>query len=135
MVDQEKIEIDLVSPEKQVFSKMADMVIISGTEGDFGVLPGHAPIVSSIRPGTLEIQDANNIEILFIAGGIVDVLSNKVSVLASEVYSKEDIQVDECESKIGEFNSEMQNMTSDEEKEKSQNEIDKYQAMINFKNS
>ena len=135
MVDQEKIEIDLVSPEKQVFSKMADMVIISGTEGDFGVLPGHAPIVSSIRPGTLEIQDANNIEILFIAGGIVEVLSNKVSVLASEVYSKEDIQVDECESKIGEFNSEMQNMTSDEEKEKSQNEIDKYQAMINFKNS
>jgi len=135
MVDQEKIEIDLVSPEKQVFSKMADMVIISGTEGDCGVLPGHAPIVSSIRPGTLEIQDANNIEILFIAGGIVEVLSNKVSVLASEVYSKEDIQVDECESKIGEFNSEMQNMTSDEEKEKSQNEIDKYQAMINFKNS
>ena len=61
-----------MSPEKQVkFSKMADMVIISGTEGDFGVLPGHAPIVSSIRPGTLEIQDANNIEILFIAGGIV----------------------------------------------------------------
>ena len=135
MVDQEKIEIDLVSPEKQVFSKMADMVIISGTEGDFGVLPGHAPIVSSIRPGTLEIQDANKIEILFIAGGIVEVLSNKVSVLASEVYSKEDIQVDECESKIGEFTSEMQNMTSDEEKEKSQNEIDKYQAMINFKNS
>ena len=80
MVDQEKIEIDLVSPEKQVFSKMADMVIISGTEGDFGVLPGHAPIVSSIRPGTLEIQDANNIEILFIAGCIVEVLSNKVYV-------------------------------------------------------
>ena len=135
MVDQEKIEIDLVSPEKQVFSKMADMVIISGTEGDFGVLPGHAPIVSSIRPGTLEIQDANNNEILFIAGGIVEVLSNKGSVLASEVYSKEDIQVEECESKIGEFTSEMQNMTSDEEKEKRQNEIDKYQAMINFKNS
>ena len=43
--------------------------------------------------------------------------------------------MDECESKIGEFTSEMQNMTSDEEKEKRQNEIDKYQAMINFKNS
>ena len=66
MADQEKIEIDLVSPEKQVFSKVADMVIVSGTEGDFGVLPGHAPIVSSIRPGALEIQDSNNTERFFL---------------------------------------------------------------------
>ena len=68
MADQEKIEIDLVSPEKQVFSKVADMVIVSGTEGDFGVLPGHAPIVSSIRPGALEIQDSNNTERFFWLG-------------------------------------------------------------------
>ena len=89
MADQEKIEIDLVSPEKQVFSKVADMVIVSGTEGDFGVLPyGHAPIVSSIRPGTLEIQDANNIERFFLAGGIVEVLSNKVSILHQKFLFK-----------------------------------------------
>ena len=135
MADQEKIEIDLVSPEKQVFSKVADMVIVSGTEGDFGVLPGHAPIVSSIRPGPLEIQDSNNTERFFLAGGIVEVLEDRVSILATEVFVQDDIQIENCESKISELTSEMQNMSSEEEKENSQIQIEKYQAMIDFKNS
>ena len=54
MADEEKISLEVVSPEKMVMSKTVDMVTISGTEGDFGILPGHAALVSSIRPGFLE---------------------------------------------------------------------------------
>ena len=135
MSDGNKLVIDLVSPEKQVFSKSADMVIVSGTEGDFGVLPGHAPIISSIRPGVMEIQESNEVEQMFISGGIVEVLSDKVSVLATEVFSKDDIKVEECEQRISKYNSEMQSMSNAEDKEKNQDLIDKYQLMNKFKNS
>ena len=134
MPDEGKLEVDLVSPERQIFSKPADMVIVSGSEGDFGVLPGHAPIISSIRPGALEVQDSNNNELLFVSGGIVEVLGDKVSILATEVLSKDEIKVDECESKINNYMSEMQSLTDDDKREKNQKLIDKYQLMIDFKN-
>ena len=50
MAEEEKLSLEVVAPEKMVMSKTVDMVTISGTEGDFGVLPGHAALVSSIRP-------------------------------------------------------------------------------------
>jgi len=134
MSDEGKLEVDLVSPERQVFSKMADMVIVSGSEGDFGVLPGHAPIISTMRPGVLEIQDSNNAEILFVSGGIVEVLSDKVSILATEVLSKEEIKLDECESKINNYINQMQSLSDEKDKEKNQKQIDKYQSMIEFLN-
>ncbi len=135
MPDEGKLEVDLVSPERQVFSKSADMVIVSGSEGDFGVLPGHAPIISTIRPGALEVQDSNNIEKLFISGGIIEVLADKVSILATEVLLKDEIKVDECQSKITNYISEMQSLSDEIDKEKNQKLIDKFQSMIDFKNS
>ena len=54
----DRLQLELVLPDKLVASKLVDMVIIAGTEGDFGVLPEHAPLISSIRPGLLEIHDS-----------------------------------------------------------------------------
>ena len=134
MSSNEKLEVELVSPEKKVFSKDADMVIISGTEGDFGVLPGHSPIISTIRPGSLEIHESSDIEKMFVAGGIVEVLDDKVSILATEVINKDNIDVSNCETKISDYTSKMQTAENEIEKEKNQKLIDKYQSMIEFKN-
>ena len=62
MSETEQLNLEIVSPEKLVTAISVDMIVISGTEGDFGVLPGHAPVVSSIRPGLLEIHENNNVE-------------------------------------------------------------------------
>ena len=78
MSETEQLNLEIVSPEKLVTAKSVDMIVISGTEGDFGVLPGHAPVVSSIRPGLLEIHENNNVEKFFVTGGFVEVLENKV---------------------------------------------------------
>ena len=77
MAEEEKLSLEIVAPEKMVMTKTVDMVTISGAEGDFGVLPGHAALVSSIRPGFLEIEDNKDIEKLFIAGGFIEVLEDK----------------------------------------------------------
>ena len=96
MAEEEKLSLEIVAPEKMVMTKKVDMVTISGAEGDFGVLPGHAALVSSIRPGFLEIEDNKDIEKLFIAGGFIEVLEDKVSILATEVLSSEQIDVSKC---------------------------------------
>jgi len=134
MAEDEKLNLEVVSPEKLVMSKSVDMVTISGTEGDFGILPGHAAIISSIRPGLLEIESDKEIEKMFISGGFIEVLNDKVSILATEVILSNDINISECVEKINKCNDEMLELDNELAKESILKSIDKYQAMIEFKN-
>ena len=135
MAEDEKLSLEVVAPEKMVMTRTVDMVTISGAEGDFGVLPGHAALVSSIRPGFLEIEDNKQSEKMFIGGGFIEVLEDKVSILATEILSSEQINISECEKKISEYNSDLVTSEIESDKDKIQKNIDKYQAMIEFKNS
>ena len=135
MAEEEKLSLEVVAPEKMVMSKTVDMVTISGTEGDFGVLPGHAALVSSIRHGFLEIEADKETEKMFIGGGFIEVLEDKVSILATEVLSAEQIDISDCEEKISKYNSDIDVSETDVDKELIQKNIDKFQAMIEFKNS
>ena len=135
MSEEEKLSLEVVAPEKMVMTKTVDMVTISGSEGDFGVLPGHAALVSSIRPGFLEIEDNKEIEKMFIGGGFIEILEDKVSILASEVLSSEQINIPECEEKINKYNSDLTSSENESDKNIILKHIDKYQAMIDFKNS
>ena len=100
MSETEQLNLEIVSPEKLVTAKSVDMIVISGTEGDFGVLPGHAPVVSSIRPGLLEIHENNNVEKFFVTGAFVEVLENKVSILANEISKIDEIDIVVVENEI-----------------------------------
>jgi len=134
-MSEEKLSLEVVAPEKMVMTKTVDMVTISGTEGDFGVLPGHAALVSSIRPGFLEIEVDKQSEKMFIGGGFIEVIEDKVSILASEVLSLEQINISECEEKISKYTADLGASETDADKDIIQKNIDKYQAMIEFKNS
>ena len=135
MAEDEKLNLEVVSPEKLVMSKSVDMVTISGTEGDFGILPGHAAIISSVRPGLLEIESDKEIEKMFISGGFIEVLNDKVSILATEVILANDINISECAEKINKFNDKIIELDNELDKDSILKSIDKYQAMIEFKNT
>ena len=126
----DRLQLELVLPDKLVASKLVDMVIIAGTEGDFGVLPEHAPLVSSIRPGLLEIHDSEKTEKFFLAGGFVEVLSNQVSILASELCSLEDIDVSSCKNEIENLKKQLNSSQDEKEKSLIQNNIDKLEVKI-----
>ena len=80
-----KVKFELVSPEKILVSEDVDMVVVPGTEGYFGVLPGHAPFISSIRPGTIDVYEGKTIaERIFVAGGFAEVTNKRCTVLADE---------------------------------------------------
>ena len=126
----DRLQLELVLPDKLVASKLVDMVIIAGTEGDFGVLPEHAPLVSSIRPGLLEIHDSEKTEKFFLAGGFVEVLSNQVSILASELCSLEDIDISSCKDEIANLKKQLNSSQDENEKSLIQNNIDKLEVKI-----
>ena len=131
---EEKLNLEVVSPEKLIMSKSVDMVTVSGTEGDFGVLPGHTALVSSIRPGLLKIEADKDVEIFFISGGFIEVIEDKVSILATDVISPNDINVSECEDKIKKYNENIEASENEVDTKSFLKSIAKYQAMIDFKN-
>ncbi|MGE0724289.1 MAG: ATP synthase F1 subunit epsilon [Alphaproteobacteria bacterium] len=77
------IEFELVSPERLLLAKPVEMVVVPGTEGNFGVLPGHAPLISTVRPGVIEIYEGGKVaEQIFVAGGVAEVTAERCTVLA-----------------------------------------------------
>ena len=131
---EEKLNLEVVSPEKLIMSKSVDMVTVSGTEGDFGVLPGHTALVSSIRPGLLKIEADKDVEIFFISGGFIEVIEDKVSILATDVISPNDINISKCEDKIKKYNEKIEASENEVDTKSFLKSIAKYQAMIDFKN-
>jgi F-type H+-transporting ATPase subunit epsilon len=80
---------EVVTPERLIFSKVVEMVVVPGTEGNFGVLEGHSPLISTIRPGIIEIYDSrpNVSERIFVVSGIAEVTPGHCTVLAEEAMS------------------------------------------------
>lgn len=87
----EKVSFDLVSPERLLFSEDVDMVVVPGTEGDFGVLAGHAPLMSTLRPGLIEIYDGGEPRKVFVAGGFAEVTPAGLTVLAEEAEPADEV--------------------------------------------
>jgi F-type H+-transporting ATPase subunit epsilon len=79
------VQFELVSPERLIISTEVDMVVVPGTEGNFGVLPGHSPLISTIRPGTIDIYQGGAVtERVFVVGGIAEVTPERCTVLAED---------------------------------------------------
>jgi F-type H+-transporting ATPase subunit epsilon len=79
------VQFELVTPERLLVSEEVDMVVVPGTEGNFGVLPGHAPLISTIRPGTVDLYTGGTMtDRIFVVGGIAEVTPDRCTVLADE---------------------------------------------------
>ena len=77
------IQVDVVSAEEQIFSGQATFVALPGEAGELGIYPKHTPLITRIRPGAVRIQVAGGgEEFVFVAGGILEVQPNGVTVLA-----------------------------------------------------
>jgi F-type H+-transporting ATPase subunit epsilon len=100
---------DLVSPEKLAFSGEVDQVDIPGTEGDFGVLAGHAPVVAAVRPGILTVISGGSKQKIIVLGGLAEVSEKGLTVLADTATSIDELDrakfaatVDEMQQKLSE---------------------------------
>ena len=94
-------QFDLVSPEKLLFSGQVDQVDVPGSEGDFGVLAGHAPAVSALRPGIMTVFVNGQAQRMVVLGGFAEVSADgKLTVLADVADSVEDFDRDKLAERI-----------------------------------
>ncbi|MCI0407484.1 MAG: F0F1 ATP synthase subunit epsilon [Acidobacteria bacterium] len=90
----EKIQLDIVTPERAVLSEAVDELILPGTEGYLGVRPGHAPLLTTLKLGSIMIRKGNDRQYLAVSWGFVEVLPEQVSILAETAERAEEIDVD-----------------------------------------
>ena len=124
---------ELVSPEKKLLSEPVYMVSVPGEEGDFGVLANHSAILSSIRPGVIEIHANDNDSAprkIFIAGGFADVTPTSLTVLAEQAMLLEDLDKAEIEKEIDHLQQDLKIASTDGEKEQIQKKLDLAEAKL-----
>lgn len=87
------VHVDVVSAEEEIFSGLAELVSLPGETGDLGILPGHAPLMTRIRPGTVRIKVPNKTdeEVIFVAGGMLEVQPDLVTVMADTAIRGKDL--------------------------------------------
>jgi len=86
-----KLKVELVTAEGRVLSEEADFVRAPGLAGELGVLPNHIPLMTPLRPGEVLVRNGDHEEFLFVAGGFLEVLPDRVVILADAAERAEDI--------------------------------------------
>jgi F-type H+-transporting ATPase subunit epsilon len=95
------IDLEIVSPEKLLVSRPVDMVVIPGSEGDLGALPGHAPVMLLLRGGTVSVYENGQVtDRLFVTGGFAEVTPERVTVLADETFALNELTRAEGERRL-----------------------------------
>ena len=86
------IQVDVVSAEEMIFSGMAKFVALPGESGELGILPGHTPLITRIKPGAVRIEkEDGSEEFVFVAGGILEVQPHHVTVLSDTAIRGKDL--------------------------------------------
>ena len=110
-------EFELVAPEELLLSELVELVVVPGAEGDFGVLPGHSPLISTLRTGVITVYEKDKVKKrLFVSGGFAEVTPERCTVLADEAVSIETANRRDVENRI-QAGQEMFDTASEDEKE------------------
>jgi F-type H+-transporting ATPase subunit epsilon len=97
----QKIQFDLVTPTALAISEPVDMVVVPGAEGDIGALPGHTPLITTLRPGLVDIHNGGRVtQSFFVTGGFAEVTPERVTVLAESVEGVADVSVQDAQARL-----------------------------------
>lgn len=127
------IQLEIVTPEKKIFSDEVDGVVIPGIEGEMGVLPQHAPLVTTLAPGELAYTKNSQQEELAVGQGFVEVTATKVSVLTDMAVSDDEIDEAAVEEALERAQKSLDEKLTDEEVAATQAAIMKSLAQLNLK--
>jgi|TARA_R100000005_G_scaffold96562_1_gene84562 F-type H+-transporting ATPase subunit epsilon len=125
------VTMDLVSPEKLLLSDEFEMVVLPGAEGDFGVLAGHLPITSTLRPGVISIYEGDKEkERIFVNGGFAEVSNDKITVLAEEAIFVADLNRSDLEQRIQNAREDEEDAKDDETRRRAAENQDHLQQLL-----
>ena len=127
----DKVAFELVSPEKLLLSVSADMIVVPGAEGDFGVMAGHQPTISTLRPGAIEVHENDKvIERIFVAGGFAEVANDRLTVLAEQATPFAEMDRAKLEGQIKDAREDLADAKTEEAQAEAQGKIDQLQQVL-----
>lgn len=127
----DNLHFELVSPERLLRSGDVHMVVVPGAEGDFGVLAGHAPFMSTIRPGAIEVYETASSPAtrIFIDGGFAEVNDSGLTILAENAVPVAEIKADEVSKRLSDAREDVRLAKSDVERAVAEKQVARYEAM------
>ncbi len=126
-----KVELEVVTPVKMMFRGDADMVVVPGGSGDFGVLPGHAPLQSTLRPGTVDIYKGDKVENqIFVEGGFAEVTEERCTLLAQEAQLVREVHQHDAEDRVDRARNTLEAADSFEHRKAAGRELEAAEAML-----
>ena len=126
----EKLHFELVSPERLLMSESVDLVTLPGKEGDIGVLAGHAPLMTTLRPGVITVDDAGQASRrLFVRGGFAEVTPSGLTVLAEFSIPVEELDTARLDQEIGYAEEDLADARTEETRQAAQEKLDHLKQM------
>jgi F-type H+-transporting ATPase subunit epsilon len=119
---------DLVSPEQLVFSGEVEHVVVPGSEGEFGVLAGHAPLIAMLRPGILKILGPEE-QRIFVVGGFAEVTAEALTVLADRALPVEEVDAAAIDGEIEDAERKLADAKDDATRDRLAAKIDRLKAV------
>ncbi|WP_139996908.1 F0F1 ATP synthase subunit epsilon [Paenibacillus paridis] len=89
--------VEIVTPERKVYAETANMVSVSGVEGELGILPNHIPLVTPLRIAPVVIKRDNKVDVIAVNGGFIEVRRDKIVILAESAELSTDINIERAE--------------------------------------
>ncbi|ABS63086.1 ATP synthase F1, epsilon subunit [Parvibaculum lavamentivorans DS-1] len=121
----EKLNFDLVSPERLLFSGQVDMVVIPGSEGDMGIMAGHAPVMSTLRPGIIEVENEGAPrQRIFVRGGFAEVTPAGLTVLAEFTVPLADLDATALDREIALADKDVADAKNDDKRQSALEKLD-----------
>lgn len=97
----DKIKFEVVTPTRLMLSEEADMVVAPGGDGDFGVLPGHAPLLTTLRAGTIDVYAGDKVRNkIFVEGGFAEATGERCTILAQHAVYLREVSREDAESRL-----------------------------------
>ena len=130
----ETTQFELVSPERLVISRAVEMVVVPGTEGYFGVLPRHAPLISTLDAGVIDIYEGGSVvERIFVAGGFAEVTEERCTVLAENAVPLDEIDPAKVDKDIADTRDVLKDVSDTGERERLEARVVTLEAMARAK--
>ena len=125
----DKLTFSLVAPERELFHGLVDQVVAPGEDGDFGVLPGHAPLKSTLRPGAIRVLDGGSERKIFVYGGFADVTPDGLTILAEEAMDVAEIDSAKVAADLKNAEEDFRDAKDDQKKLEAQRKIERLRAL------
>lgn len=127
----DNVDFELVSPERLLLSVAVEMVVVPGAEGDFGVLAGHAPMITGVRTGVISTYDGGRVDRrIFVAGGFAEVTPERCTVLAEEAVLLDDANRAAAEARLKAVEDELSLADTDDERDAAEARLEIATALL-----